>query len=242
MKSENEINEVIKRYARRSRSVENDNRYSIFNPEVYKSLHERQRELIRLLRAHNLTNPAELKLLEIGCRSGTNLLELIRLGFDPANIIANELLHDRAELARKNLPKLVNFYEGDASLLPFEQESLDIVFQSTVFSSILDDDFRQKLANNMWAWLRPGGGILWYDFTFNNPNNPDVRGVPLSRIRKLFPEAKIYHHRITLAPPLSRIICKISPVMYDVFNFFRFYVLIYYAGLKNNDLPTLCTS
>ena len=39
----------------------------------------------------------------------------------------------------------------------------------------------------MWRWVRPGGGVLWYDFTFDNPRNPDVRGVPLARVRELFP-------------------------------------------------------
>ena len=30
--------------------------------------------------------------------------------------------------------------------------------------------------------LAPGGGVLWYDFTVNNPRNPDVRGVPMKRV------------------------------------------------------------
>ena len=59
--------------------------------------------------------------------------------------------------------------------------SVDIVLASTVFSSLLDDAFQQRLAAAMWQWLRPGGGVLWYDFTVDNPRNPDVRGVPLRR-------------------------------------------------------------
>ena len=30
----------------------------------------------------------------------------------------------------------------------------------------------------MWAAVKPGGGVLWYDFTVDNPRNADVRGVP----------------------------------------------------------------
>ena len=61
---------------------------------------------------------------------------------------------------------------------------------STVFSSLLDDAFQQRLADAMWRWLKPGGAVLWYDFTVDNPRNPDVRGVPLARVRALFPQGR----------------------------------------------------
>ena len=72
---------------------------------------------------------------------------------------------------------------GDATQAPVAPGSQDIVLQSTVFSSLLDDAFQQRLADTMWRWLKPGGAVLWYDFTVNNPRNPDVRGVPLARVR-----------------------------------------------------------
>jgi len=70
----------------------------------------------------------------------------------------------------------------------------------------------------MWQWVRPGGGVLWYDFTFNNPSNPDVRGVQLKRVRELFPQGRISVRRVTLAPPISRRVVRIHPTMYAVFN------------------------
>jgi hypothetical protein len=72
---------------------------------------------------------------------------------------------------------------------PVPAGSQDLVLQSTVFSSLLDDAFQQRLAEAMWRWLKPGGAVLWYDFTVDNPRNPDVRGVPLARVRALFPQA-----------------------------------------------------
>ncbi len=77
--------------------------------------------------------------------------------------------------------------------------SLDIVLVSTVFSSLLDDAYQQRLADAMWRWLKPGGAVLWYDFTVDNPRNADVRGVPLRRVRALFPQALMRHRRVTLA-------------------------------------------
>jgi hypothetical protein len=70
----------------------------------------------------------------------------------------------------------------------------------------------------MWQWLRPGGGVLWYDFTVDNPRNRDVRGVPLARIRELFPQARLEHRRVTLAPPIARAVCRLHSGIYPLAN------------------------
>ncbi len=97
-------------------------------------------------------------------------------------------------------------------------ESLDIVMQATVFSSLIDDAFQQRLASVMWSAVKRGGGVLWYDFTVNNPRNPDVRGVPLSRVRTLFPQGRISARRVTLAPPIARPLARLHPALYTMFN------------------------
>jgi len=72
--------------------------------------------------------------------------------------------------------------------------------------------------DKMWKWAKPEGGILWYDFIYNNPRNPDVRGVPLSKIKELFPEGKVYSKKITLAPPIARIVTRFHPSLYTLLN------------------------
>jgi hypothetical protein len=52
----------------------------------------------------------------------------------------------------------------------------------------------------------------------NNPRNPDTRGVPLQRVRALFPQAQVSARRVTLAPPIARLVCKLHPALYPVFN------------------------
>jgi hypothetical protein len=101
---------------------------------------------------------------------------------------------------------------------PIAEASQDVVMQATVFSSILDDAVQARMAAAMWRWLRPGGAVLWYDFTMDNPRNPDVRGMPLARVRALFPEAHVDAQRITLAPPLARRVCAVHPSLYPLFN------------------------
>ena len=114
-------------------------------------------------------------------------------------------------MARRCLPETVVLWAGDAASAPIAPASQDLVFQATVFSSLLDDGTQQRLAQTMWSWLRPGGAILWYDFTVDNPRNRDVRGVPVARIRQLFPEGRLRWQRVTLAPPLARRACRLSP-------------------------------
>ena len=128
-----------------------------------------------------------------------------------------ELLPNRYAQARHVLPAAVRLQQGDALLadVPLAQ---DVVLVSTVFSSVLDQDFQQRLAAALWQWLRPGGAVLWYDFTYNNPRNPDVRGVPLRRVQALFPQGRITARRVTLAPPLARALVRVHPGLYGLFN------------------------
>jgi len=216
-----ETQQVKERYARRSVQPESD-RYNPLNPAVYMGQQEKERGLIRWIRHAKLAPVQDKKILEVGCGSGGNLLQFIRLGFLPENLVGNELLPERYQKARFMLPEATEVLLGDASALDMPDESFDVVFQSTVFTSILDSNFQAKLASKMWALIKPGGGILWYDFTFNNPRNPDVKGVPVKRVQALFPEGQIKVWRVTLAPPISRRVSSVHPSLYTVFNVFPF--------------------
>jgi len=174
--------------------------------------------MLALFARAGVRNVGGLKLTEVGCGAGGNLLELLRIGFAPEHLTGLELLPERHMQARRVLPVATSVWQGDAADAPVEAASQDIVLQSTVFSSLLDDAFQQRLADAMWRWLRPGGAVLWYDFTVDNPRNPDVRGVPLRRVRELFPLACIAHRRVTLAPPLARRVARVHPALYTAFN------------------------
>jgi SAM-dependent methyltransferase len=154
----------------------------------------------------------------VGCGSGDNLLEMLRLGFAPAHLAGIELLEERHAAARSRLPGAIALTHGDALHADIGEQSQDVVLQSTVFSSLLDDAFQRRLAGRIWDWLKPRGAVLWYDFTIDNPRNADVRGVPLPRVRTLFPQGRITAHRVTLAPPLARAAVRVHPALYTALN------------------------
>jgi len=210
-----EAQAVRERYARR---LPQDPRYSLLNPAALLAFQERQRAMLALFKRLGWSDLSALRLLEVGSGTGSNLVECVLMGFAPEHLSGIELLPERHAVARARLPEAVSLAQGDALVSMPPPASVDIVLQSTVFSSLLDDGFQQRLADAMWAAVKPGGGVLWYDFTVNNPRNRDVRGVPLQRVRSLFPQARIQARRVTLAPPIARAVTRLHPSLYTVLN------------------------
>ena len=184
------------------------------------SRQERERALIRWVHYARLTPLAEKRLIELGCGGGGSLFDFLRLGFKPENLVGNDLIEERLHSARRALPASVTLIPGNAASLELEDSSFDVVHQSVMCSSILDDRLLGEVCSRMWSLARPGGGVLWYDFVLDNPHNPDVRGIPFKKLLNLFPcpRARIKVWRITLAPPVSRAVTRIHPSMYTAFN------------------------
>ncbi|TAK56270.1 MAG: class I SAM-dependent methyltransferase [Gammaproteobacteria bacterium] len=211
---EPELDSMRERYEGRSR------RYDPWVPWVYMTRQELERKVIRLLARAGQLPPAERRVLEVGCGSGANLRFFLNLGFEARNLLGCELLNSRVAAALAALPPAVTIIEGNAASIDLPDASFDIVFQSLVFSSILHDELQMAVARRMWELVRPGGGILWYDFVYNNPSNPGVRGVSLRRVRELFPGPLRYARWVTLAPPISRLATRMHPIMYTLLNGF----------------------
>lgn len=216
-----EIEQVARRYERRRKLSLGDS-YSPLLPGVYMTMQEKERAIIRWINACGIGPVERKRVLEVGCGTGSNLLDFLRLGFNPENLVGNEFLEERIAAARRRLPSGVRLIPGDACQIEPSEGLFDVVLQSIVFTSILDISFQQKLADSMWALTKPRGGVLWYDFIYNNPKNPDVRGVPVRRIRELFPQGRMRYWRLTLAPPISRLVTRVHPWLYHCFNVFPF--------------------
>lgn len=197
---------ILEVYRRRKEEIPLDF-YALTQPDVLLRYQQRTRYVIEGLRRHGLLPLADKRILELGCGRGDALTDWIRWGATPSHLAGIDLDEERLEFSRTlfgNQSDPPDLRVGDAGALPWPDNAFDIVQQSTVFSSILDAALRERVAAEMVRVLRPGGAILWYDFFVNNPNNPQVRGIPRSELRALFPGATMRSHRITLAPPVAR--------------------------------------
>jgi SAM-dependent methyltransferase len=224
-----EVENIVERYRRREGATVAD-RYHVLAPAVYMSMQERERAFIGWIREAGIGALGERRVLDVGCGNGSDLLLFLRLGVRPENLFGIELLAPRASSARERLPAAARIEQGDASSIELLESSFDVVLQSTVFSSILDGPFRRTLAERMWRLVKPGGGVLSYDFVYDNPRNADVRGVTVREIRALFPGGTLSHQRLTLAPPIARLVTRAHPDLYSLFNlvpFLRTHALCY---------------
>ena len=205
-----ETDRVRDAYARRAERGA-DERYSLDDPANRYLFARRERDLIALLRRHVLLPLAGRDIIDVGCGNGALLRDLVRLGADPERCHGIDLLPDRIETARDSDPRMT-LEPGDGSALPYPDASFDIALQFTLLSSILDASMRRAIATATMRVLRPGGVLIWYDFIWN-PGNSDVRGIGVSELRRLYPNAHIDARRATLAPPITRRLARISPAL-----------------------------
>jgi ubiquinone/menaquinone biosynthesis C-methylase UbiE len=185
-------------------------RYSWFNAGHVFEIQQLERGILECLRREGLAALERQKVLEIGCGNGFWLREFIKWGAEPENLAGVDLLGHRIAEARGRCPRHVRLEHANAARLRFAAASFDIVFQATVFTSILDAALKMAVAKEMMRVVNNEGVILWYDFRFNNPRNPDVRGVEREEIARLFPGCEVALRRVTLAPPLARRLAPLS--------------------------------
>lgn len=202
-------------YTRRAGSAAYQTLYSVFNAGNLHAIHSRERALMSLLRRNNLADLSNVRLLDVGCGSGGELLRWIGYGVRPENCSGIDLMPERIVSAQSRLPASVQLQQADASRLEYPDATFDIVTQFTVFSSILDGKLKKSIASEMLRVLKPAGCIIWYDFWLN-PKNKQTRGVRMAEIHSLFPHSSIKGKRITLAPPIARRVAPLSNLLADV--------------------------
>ena len=214
-----ELARIREAYELRARAIPRD-RYARIHAENLCRHHECEVAMVNLFRAAGLRTLRGLRILDVGCGRGAWLRQLLEYNAEPSLLFGFDLMENHLREAIGLNPGL-QFACGDASRLPFPDASFDLVIQFMLFTSVLSDSFRQKITYEMIRVLSPGGRILWYDFMYNNPKNPDVRGIGRAEIRRLFPDCSVTIRRITLAPPLGRIVGRVSTALYSVLAMFR---------------------
>jgi 2-polyprenyl-3-methyl-5-hydroxy-6-metoxy-1,4-benzoquinol methylase len=214
-----EVDNIRERYTKRANAPAVNEGNSSFIRCV---VEEREARYAKLL-GEKFSDLSSLRVMEVGAGQGGNLQFFHRLGIPWENIYANELMEDRGEKLKRDYPS-VHAEIGNALELGYK-DHFDVVFQSTVFTSILDAGFKQKLAAKMMDMVKPGGIVLWYDFRFDNPRNKDVKGIKKEEIHALFPGRRIETQLVTLAPPIGRRIGSMYKLVNSLFPFLRSHII-----------------
>ena len=216
-----DADEVRRAFARQAVRWQ-DVRYRSWMPGNLFVHQEGERAWTELLRRNGFLPLDERSILDVGCGSGRLLVRMSLLGARTENLAGVDLLENEVESARALAPH-VDFRVADATRLPFDDASFDLVTAFTTFSSMRVDETRQAAAAEIRRVLRPGGAILWYDF-WVNPRNPEVEALGMKDIERLFPGAEIDAKRVTLAPPIARRVAGVSWLacsFLDAFPFLR---------------------
>jgi ubiquinone/menaquinone biosynthesis C-methylase UbiE len=219
-------------YADRARRITESDRYSLFNPSHLFTIQQRQRNLLKSLRRAGFSPLKDRRILELGCGKGSFLLEMLGFGADVSKLFGVELLYDRLKIAHQTLSSL-SLLNTDGQDLPFASHSFDLSLQFTVFSSILDDAVKSRLANELIRVTQPQGLIVWYDF-WTNPTNRQTKGIRFREIKNLFPNCSFTAEKITLAPPITRSLISFSWILCQLLERFKIFNTHYLVIIKKN--------
>lgn len=186
-----------------------ESRFAFYQPDVVFFRHSIERGLAGFFRRTKLLELADKKILEVGCGWGNWLLLFLGWGARAENLYGIDLLPERVETARQRLPKS-EIVLGRAEKLPWTGESFDLVFQFTLFSSMVSLPSRQEAAQEIWRVLKPGGHFVSFDYFISNPANPNTVGIGKRELVRLFPDASFHFQRLGVFPPLARRLAPVS--------------------------------
>ena len=228
-----EIGRIIKvynDYVENPKTIKKWSNDNLGNKTIYQ---ERLINIIQLLDYYKL-NLIDKKILDVGCASGNIFPLLNELGANADNINGIDIRPNSIEDAKKNFPDH-NLNVMDARKLIYADSSFDFIITFTLFSSILERNYRKKIADEIIRVLKPGGVILYYDFRYKNPFNRNVIQIKYSEIKKLFPTMEKKIKPITVFPPLARKLGVLNKIFYPILKRILF-LNTHYIGLfrKNN--------
>ena len=207
--------ELAHKYAQRvsgARIEMSDGAFDLYRLYIHQ---ERQEVLLRFFRDIGLNSLQGLRILDVGCGSGGHLRRMVDYRAEPENCFGIDACGKSIAAAREREPG-ITFLEGSAAELPFADAYFDLAFQFTVFTSVLDDSVRRKIAAEIQRVLRRGGYFIWYDFAYSNPKNPNVRGIGKKEVKDLLADFQLTFRKATLAPPIGRAVVRVFPSLYRI--------------------------
>jgi ubiquinone/menaquinone biosynthesis C-methylase UbiE len=173
-------------------------------PAAERYLHRtRDEALLAMLGRRGITSLSGRRILELGCGQGSLLRSLMAYGAAARDLTGIDPAFERIRRARSASGAGVAVADG--ALLPFENNSFELVFIFTALSSMRDIDVRRHAAHEALRVVMPGGLVIVYDF-WTNPLNANVRPVSMAEMQHIFDPHTLEVERVTLAPPVVRLL------------------------------------
>ena len=186
------------------------------NPEVTFQTFAFDRANIKALQGLALDR-AQARVLDVGCGTGSSLIQFLRLGFHPEKLAGVDSSAERIAQARAMFPN-VDFRCESAESLSFDDTIFDVVFESTLFMMLTSEEIARRIAGEMLRVTRSGGYLMLVDWRYAEPRSTDHRAMSSKRIASLFGVGHttdvVARERGALVPPLGRLLSRRAPSIY----------------------------
>jgi SAM-dependent methyltransferase len=186
------------------------------NPEVMFQTFAVDRANISALQKLQL-NRDTARILDVGCGNGASLLQFLRLGFAPSNLVGIDTSDERIAQATAFLPG-VGFRKESADALPFGDGEFDLVFESTMLGTLDSATLLENIGGEMLRVTKKGGYIMLADWRYSREGSGVKTAISPALIAKLFGVGKatriVARERGALVPPVGRRLSRITPSLY----------------------------
>lgn len=206
-----EIERITSIYSQRDR-IGKARLYRWTEEDVHIQKYELHVQVVKYLKKLDIYDLYEKEILDMGCGDGSWLRTLLEWGGEQDRLHGIDLLPDRIERAKLLSPN-VDLRVESAWETHYKEDSFDLIFAYTIFSSILDPNIRELVAREIMRIIKPNGVLFIFDFKISSPGNKDTTGINVKEINRLFPEMSMLSSSLILAPPLMRKIAPLSPLL-----------------------------
>ena len=210
--SENKFLEIDQTY--HSYMGEYASRWDPENPGNMEMVAELQQVIESLLDNHGVRGQDEKIILDLGCGSGGSFSSLLPGFFR----VSSDLLIWRLLESEELGPSLCN----DGTKLPLKNESVDVVFLSTVLSSV-GKETGLGMFEEISRVLSKRGILIIYDFRIPNPKNRKTRPIRRRWVKQSLSGFEVSVRSVTVWPQLARRLGEKTDWWYPKLSFFPFF-------------------